>query len=201
VDLVVGGIAAWLIIRAKVAGRSVLDALVMLPLAVPGLILAAGYIAMTVPGSALEFISPARDPFLLLVLAYSVRRLPFVVRGLSAGLEQVPESLEEAARNLGCSRAGTVRRVTVPLVMANIVAAGVLAFAFAMLEVSDSLVLAQQRSDYPITKQVYILFTAGTGDAKHVAAAMGVCGMILLGGTMATASLLLGRRLGAIFRA
>lgn len=200
-DLIFGGMAAWLIVRSRVFGRRLLDALVMLPLAVPGIILAAGYVAMTVPGSLLEGIGPRGNPFLLIVIAYSVRRIPFVVRGVSAGLEQVPESLEEAARNLGSSRMGAARRITLPLIAANFVAAGVLTFAFAMLEVSDSLILAQQQSDFPITKQIYSLYTGATGNDVSVAAALGVYGMVLLGGTMAVATALLGRKLGAIFRA
>ena len=201
VDLVLGFLAAWLIVRSRVLGRRLLDALVMLPLAVPGVILAAGYIAMTVPGSWLESIGPGGRPFAILVIAYSVRRLPFVVRGVSAGLQQVPETLEEAARNLGAGKARAAWRITIPLIAANIIAGGVLTFAFAMLEVSDSLILAQRSADYPITKQIYILFTSGTGEAQNTAAALGVYGMVLLGGTLALASALLGRRLGAIFRA
>jgi len=201
IDLLFGGLAAWLIVRSRVAGSTLLDGLCMLPLAVPGVILAAGYVAMTVPGSPLEGIGPRNNPFAILVIAYSIRRLPFVVRGVSAGLQQVPESLEEAARNLGSSKARTLWRITIPLIAANIVAAGVLTFAFAMLEVSDSLILAQRTPDYPITKQIYILFTSGTGQAANTAAALGVYGMALLGGTLALASALLGRRLGAIFRA
>ncbi|MFW6133821.1 MAG: ABC transporter permease, partial [Planctomycetota bacterium] len=136
IDLGLGGLAAWLIVRTKVAGRRVLDALVMLPLAIPGVILAAGYVAMTVPGSLLEGIGPRGNPFMLIVIAYAVRRIPFVVRGVSAGLQQVPESLEEAARNLGARPHAAARRITLPLISANFVAAGVLTFAFAMLEVS-----------------------------------------------------------------
>lgn len=202
-DLILGTIAAWLIVRSKAVGAWLLDALVMLPLAVPGLILAAGYIAVTVPGSWLAEmgISPAANPFALLVTAYTVRRIPFVVRGASAGLQQVPVSMEEAARNLGSGRFGTVRRITLPLITANLIAAGVLAFAFAMLEVSDSLVLAQTTRSYPITKQIYELYNSGTRDSLYTAAALGVYGMFLLGGTMGLASLLLGKRLGAIFRA
>jgi iron(III) transport system permease protein len=201
VDIVLGGLAAWLIIRTKIFGARALDALVMLPLAVPGVILAAGYIAMTVPGSWLESIGPGGRPFTILVIAYSVRRLPFIVRAVSAGLQQVPESLEEAARNLGSTKFHAAWRITVPLIAANIVAGAVLTFSFAMLEVSDSLILAQRSVDYPITKQIYVLFTSGTGEAMNIAAALGVYGMVLLGGTMALASALLGRRLGTIFRA
>ncbi len=201
VDVVLGCVAAWLIVRSRIWGRGVLDSLAMLPLAVPGLILAAGYIILTVRGSLLESIGPLGNPFGILVIAYSVRRLPFMLRGVAAGLQQVPESLEEAARNLGSRPAGAALRITVPLIAANIIAAGVLTFSFAMLEVSDSLILAQRQVHFPITKMIYELFNAGTPQAVHMAAALGVYGMFLLGGTMALATLLLGRRLGAIFRA
>jgi iron(III) transport system permease protein len=201
VDLALGGLAAWLIVRSRIRGRTLLDGLMMLPLAVPGLILAAGFVAMTAKGTWLESIGPKGNPFVILVVAYSVRRLPFAVRGISAGLEQVPVSLEEAARNLGASRTGAAWRITAPLITANIVAAGVLTFAFAMLEVSDSLILAQVSDFFPITKEIYVKATASNQDALNVASALGVYGMIFLGGTMAVATALLGKRLGAIFRA
>jgi len=201
VDLLLGCLAAWLIVRGRMRGRSLLDALAMLPLAVPGLILAAGYVAMTAPGTALQSIGPAVNPFIILVIAYSVRRLPFVVRGVSSGLQQVGVSLEEAARNLGASPARTAARITAPLIMANIIAAAVLTFAFAVLEVSDSLILAQTQQFYPITKEIYTQATSGNTDAANIAAALGVYGMAFLGGTLAVAAALLGKRLGAIFRA
>ncbi len=201
VDLVLGCLAAWLIVRGRTRGRSVLDALAMLPLAVPGLILAAGYVAMTAPGTMLESIGPTVNPFVILVIAYSVRRLPFVVRGVAGGLQQVSPTLEEAARNLGASPAAAAGRITLPLVAANIIAAAVLTYALAVLEVSDSLILAQTQRFYPITKEIYTQATSGNVDASNIAAALGVYGMIFLGGTLALAGALLGKRLGAIFRA
>lgn len=201
-DIVIGSVAAWIIVRSRIYGRTVLDGLCMLPLAVPGLILAAGYVAMTAQGTWLESIGPTRDPFVILVIAYAIRRLPFVVRSVSAGLQQVPESMEEAARNLGASTLSAGLRITLPLITANIGAAAVLTFAFNMLEVSDSLILAQTREYYPITKQIYQLATStGSMEAVNQAAAMGVYAIILLGVTMGIASLLLGRRLGMVFRA
>ncbi len=201
VDVVVGSIIAWLIVRTRARGRVALDAMAMLPLAVPGLILAAGYVAMTAKGSWWEGIGPTKNPFFILVIAYSVRRLPFVVRGVSAGLQQVPIAMEEAARNLGAGRTTTVLRVTIPLIAASLIAASVLTFSFAMLEVSDSLILAQTEGHYPITKEIYRQATSGNRDAANTAAALGVYGMVLLGGSMAIAGALLGRRLGTIFRA
>jgi iron(III) transport system permease protein len=200
-DMLLGVVIAWLLVRSRIVGRGALDALAMLPLAVPGLILAAGYVALTAWGP-LKGIGPRGNPFVILVVAYAVRRLPFTVRGVAAGLEQVSETLEEAARNLGASRTGAFCRVTLPLIAANAVAAGVLVFTYSMLEVSDSLILAQLPAHYPITKQIYVLATStGSPETQNQAAALGLYGMGLLGATLALAAGLMGKRLGAIFRA
>ncbi|MCY2932298.1 MAG: ABC transporter permease subunit [Planctomycetota bacterium] len=200
-DMLLGVVIAWLLVRSRIVGKTLLDSLAMLPLAVPGLILAAGYVALTAWGP-LKAIGPMGNPFLILVIAYAVRRLPFTVRGVSAGLEQVSETLEEAARNLGASRAGAFCRVTLPLIAANAVAAGVLVFAYGMLEVSDSLVLAQIPAHYPIAKQIYVLATStGSPETANQAAALGLYGMALLGATLALAAAVMGKRLGAIFKA
>jgi iron(III) transport system permease protein len=139
------------------------------------------------------------NPFPLLIVAYAVRRLPYIVRSTVAGLEQTSGELEEAAVNLGASRLTAIRRVIVPLIMANIIAGSLLVFAFSMLEVSDSLLLAQQAKHYPITRMIYD-FTLRLGDGPYIAAAMGMWGMALLTLTLVGASLLLGKKMGAIFR-
>jgi iron(III) transport system permease protein len=134
-----------------------------------------------------------------LVIAYSVRRLPYMVRSVAAGFQQTSVTLEEAAQNLGSSPLRSLRRVTLPLISANLLAGGLLTFAFAMLEVSDSLLLAQKQESYPITKAIYELYQLlGTG--RGVASALGVWAMAFLGVTILGASALLGKRMGALFR-
>jgi iron(III) transport system permease protein len=107
--------------------------------------------------------------------------------------------LEEATQNLGCPPLRTLMKITVPLIMANLLAGALLAFSFAMLEVSDSLILAQRQQDYPITKAIYELYQL-LGDGRLIASALGVWAMCFLGTTMVGASLILGKKLGAIFR-
>jgi iron(III) transport system permease protein len=68
-----------------------------------------------------------------------------------------------------------------------------------MLEVSDSLLLAQQQEDYPMTRAIWDFFNR-LGDGQYVASAMGVWGMALLTGALLGASALLGRKMGALFR-
>ncbi len=199
VDVVLGIAIAYVVVRSKIPGRQLLDFLAMMPLAVPGLVLAFGYLAMSQEGKLFSFINPVRDPTVLLVIAYSVRRLPYVVRSAAAGFQQTSETLEEAAQNLGCPPIKAVFKITLPLIAANLIAGGLLAFSFAMLEVSDSLVLAQKQLFYPITKAILELFQL-LGDGKFIASALGVWAMVFLGVTIMGMSLLLGKKLGALFR-
>lgn len=199
IDIVLGIAIAYVVVRSKIAGRQILDFLAMMPLAVPGIVIAFGYLAMSQEGRFFSFLNPVADPTILLIIAYSVRRLPYVVRSAAAGFQQTSETLEEAAQNLGCPPLKATIKVTLPLIAANLIAGGLLAFAFAMLEVSDSLILAQKQAFYPITKAIMELFQL-LGDGKFIASALGVWAMAFLGVTIVGMSILLGKKLGAIFR-
>lgn len=198
-DLFLGIGIAYVVVRTAFPGRNWLDACAMLPLAVPGLVLAFGYLAMTQEGRLFAFLNPSRDPTALLIIAYAIRRLPYVVRSVAAGLQQTSVALEEAAQNLGAPPLRALRKITLPLISANLLAGGLLAFAFAMLEVSDSLILAQRQSDFPITKAIYELFNL-LGEGRYLASALGVWAMVFLGIALYGASRILGKKLGAMFR-
>jgi iron(III) transport system permease protein len=230
-NLVVGVLVARLLVRTQIRGRWLLDALVMLPLAVPGLVMAFGFVAMSLewpfsgamprPLATLfawlptdvfawlndgplkpfgDILGAEPNPVFLLIIAYAIRRLPYVVRSAAAGLQQTSVELEEAAFNVGAGRWMMTRRIVLPLILANLIAGGLLAFAFAMLEVSDSLILAQRERFYPITKAIYT-FADRLGDGPYVASAMGVWGMALLAVCLLGATMIMGKRMGAIFRA
>jgi len=198
-DIILGIGIAYVVVRTRLPGRQFLDAMAMLPLAVPGLVLAFGYLAMTREGRPLDFLIMGEDPVLILVIAYAVRRLPYVMRSAAAGFQQTSVSLEEAAQNLGCSPIRALRKITLPLISANLIAGGLLAFSFAMLEVSDSLILAEQQQHFPITKAIYALISS-LGNGHHLASALGVWSMVFLGVTIIGAGIILGQKLGALFR-
>lgn len=209
-NLILGLAVAWVVARSRIRLRGLLDSLAMLPLAVPGLVMAFGYLALSsrISHSAFVRAHPALiplfdvrvNPTFFLVVAYAVRRLPYMVRAAVAGLQQTSVTFEEAAANLGAPPHVRLRRIVLPLIAANLIAGVLLTFSFSMLEVSDSLMLAQQAERFPITKTIYELFQLlGTG--RYVAAALGVWAMLFLAVMIVGAGLLLGRRLGAIFRA
>ena len=208
--VLVGLAAAVVIVRSDVPGRGAIDALAMLPLAVPGIVLAFGYLSLSVwlkqkyPAAlgqrgALHFLDVQEAPLVLLVIAYAARRMPYVVRSAVAGLQQTPRDLELAAANLGAGRATVLARITLPLILASLIAGALLAFAFAMLEVGDSLILAQRADAYPITKAILDL-AQRLGDGLYIASALGVWAMVLLTLTILAANSLLGKKMGAAFR-
>ncbi len=212
VAVAIGLAAAVIIVRSNIPGRGVIDSLAMLPLAVPGLVLAFGYLSLSIglkrlwPTSvgsadgALRFLDVQERPMVLLVIAYAARRLPYVARSAVAGLQQTPRDLELAASNLGARRWTVLGRITLPLILANLIAGALLAFSFAMLEVGDSLILAQRAEYYPITKAILDL-AQRLGDGLYIASALGVWAMTLLTLTILSANALLGRQSGAVFRA
>ena len=196
IDIVLGVTIAYLLARKRVPGRGVLDALAMLPLALPGLVLAFGYVA----AFSATPLDARVNPVPLLVIAYAVRRLPYMVRAAYAGFQQTSVALEEAAINLGASPMKTLYQITMPLIFANLIAGAVLSFSFAMLEVSDSLILASKEQYYPITKAIYALL-GRIADGPYIASAMGMLGLLLLAGSLFIAGRFFGRRMGEIFRA
>ena len=198
--LAAGLLIALAAARWKVRFAPLLDVLAMTPLAVPGIVIAFGFLGMSVKYSwAREIFNPVENPLLLLAAAYAIRRLPYVVRSVSSGLEQTPEELENAARNMGAGPFRTLWKITVPLITANLVVGGLFAFSFSMLEVSDSLILAQKAAFFPITRAIFELSQI-LGSGPVTACAFGVWTMLFMAATLAAAGILLGRKIGTIFK-
>ena len=209
-NVILGLGVAWVVVRSTLRVRHLLDALAMIPLAVPGLVMAFGYLSagnwlgnrewVRASPALMNLLDVRVNPTLFLVVAYAVRRLPYMVRAAVAGLQQTSVTLEEAAANLGARPARVLRQVTIPLIAANLIAGVLLVFSFSMLEVSDSLILAQKIEYYPITKTIFELFQL-IGVGRHLASALGLWAMGFLTVTIVGSSLMLGKKLGALFRA
>ncbi|PYL00713.1 MAG: ABC transporter permease [Verrucomicrobia bacterium] len=197
-DLVLGVMIAWLLTRKRVPLAGLLDALAMLPLALPGLVLAFGYVAGF--DFKMRWLNPRDNPTLLLIISYSVRRLPYIVRSAYAGFQQTSVTLEEASANLGASPMRTLGKITLPLVMANLIAGTILTFSFAMLEVSDGLILAMREKYFPITKMIWQVMGRIDPNAPGVACALGVVGMVILTASLLVAGRILGKKTGQLFR-
>ncbi|HEX6036538.1 iron ABC transporter permease [Longimicrobium sp.] len=138
--------AAWLLVRKRVRGRGLVGALVALPWALPGTVLA---IALVYTFNVHQ---PAAGRFVLvgtfaiLPLAYFIRNIPLVTRAALASFRQLDPSLEEAAASLGASRWTAARRVVLPLVLPGLAAGALLAFVTALGEFVASILLYTNRT-------------------------------------------------------
>ena len=145
--------AAYLLSRPATPGRGLLAALVTLPWALPGTVLA---IALATTFSTHQ---PWAGRFVLvgtaviLPLAYFIRNIPLVTRAALTSFRQFDPALEEAAASLGASWATTTRRITLPLVLPGLAAGALLAFVTALGEFVASILL-YTHSTRPISIEI-----------------------------------------------
>jgi molybdate transport system permease protein len=155
--------------RTKYAGRSIVDAMLLLPLVLPPSVVGFFLVVLLgrrgIFGRALEqalglrfVFSPAGA-----VLASAVVALPILVKTAQPSLEAVPRALEDVGRSLGLGRAEVLFRVTLPLAWRGVLAALVLAFARAIGEFGATLMLAGnipgETNTMPI--EIYAAFQEG----------------------------------------
>ncbi|ASJ03352.1 iron ABC transporter permease [Thermococcus profundus] len=164
--------------KAKLA--PVIDSLATIPIAVPGIVIAMSYFFFfsTVPPFKGSTLDPTNllefFPGAALILAYSIRRLPFAARSISAGLQQVHVSLEEASMNLGAGRWKALTSVIIPMIYLNLFGGAMLSFVYCMSETSVGITLGSINSTwYPITAKMKELIIGAVGSA-NLAAALGV---------------------------
>lgn len=171
-DIVLGTAIAYLILRTRLPGRRLLDTTASAALAIPGLVLAIGYLRLF-RGVTLPFTeTPVIELWLLIMLAYAVRRLPYALRACMAALQQVHVSLEEAALGLGAGRLRTIRRVVVPLMAGGMLAGFVTSFITAAVELSATIMLTSAQSQAPMSYGIYLYMQSIAG--RGPGAALGV---------------------------
>ena len=173
----IGVLAGVLVVRRRVRGSGMIEALLALPWAVPGTVFAIALAA------AFSTDSPATLRFVLvgtlwlLPLAYLVRNLPITSRAILAGFRRLDPAMQEAAASLGAGRARTLGRVTLPLLRPALVAGATLAFVTAFGDFVTSIMLYTYDTR-PISLE--ILSSLRQSDVG-VAAAYGVVLMLVSG--------------------
>ena len=177
IDVVLGAAIAYLVLRTKLIGREWLDWAASAALAVPGVVLGIGYLR-TFYGVQLPDGRPLATLWIMIVLALAIRRLPYALRACYAALQQISVSLEEAAENLGATKARTVRRVVVPLMTGGILAGFISSFSTAAVELSATLMLVNSSSDAPLAYGLYVFMQSPAG--RGPGAALGIIAVVLV---------------------
>jgi iron(III) transport system permease protein len=170
IDVVIGTAIAYLILRTRLPARQWLDFAASAAIAVPGIVLAIGYLR-TFQGVEIAGL-PITQTWLLIMLAYAVRRMPYALRSCMAALQQINVSLEEAAEMLGASQWRTVRRIVIPLMAGGILAGFVSSFITAAVELSATILLVVKESQAPMSYGIYLYMQSLAG--RGPGAALGV---------------------------
>jgi iron(III) transport system permease protein len=223
----------------KIINLRILEIFSTMPFAVPGIVLAVGYLTFFSSVTSLwgflpeEFdLLPIIGPFtsiirnallsipdspfemrftsfwFILIVSYSVRRMPYAVQSSKAVLRQIHESLEEASHNLGAATITTLTRITIPLMASGVLAGGILTFITSFTEVSTSIMITPINAPFrpffsfsnhsdPLTKGIYD--EIGRGGDIMPAGFMGLVQLLVATIGMAITQKILGEKTGTAF--
>jgi iron(III) transport system permease protein len=182
IAVLLGAVIGWIDLRTLIPGRKLLDYAALIPLGLPGIVVAVALIQFWLAMPLALYGTLA-----ILLLAYVGRYIPLGVRAANTSLRQVDPSLEESAQILGASWAVTMREVTLPLIRPGLFAGWLLVFVPVIQELSASILLFSSSS---ITLAVAVYNLYETGYIEPVAA-LAIINMIIIG-----IAILIANRLG-----
>ena len=165
VATLLGAPIGYIVTRHRGVLSTGLDMIGMVPFAVSGTVLAIGLIIAFNSGVLI-----LTGGWLILVIAYVVRKLPFSIRSSSAIVHQIEPSLEEASINLGMSPLRTFVTLTVPLMASGLIGGMILVWITAASELSSTIVLYTSRWS-TMTVRMYHFLEGGEGAGSASAAA------------------------------
>ncbi len=173
ITMLAGVVVSYVIVKMKVRGKGILEFLGMLPFSVPGSVIALGVI-LAWSG---KFGINLYNTVWIILIAYIARYMAFSLKANSAALEQVHDSLIEAARASGATMAQALRDVVVPLVRPGMVAAFFLIFLPALRELTVSVLLYG-----PTTRTIGVaIYTLNEdGETVYSAALAGIALVIIV---------------------
>ena len=208
--VILATLAGYVANRKKFRGQTAFDTLVTIPIAIPGIVLGIGYITMFGDSKVLEFhrfgidfdghignvvltLNPITYAPILLVISYTIRKFPFTVRAVYAGLQQTDRVLEESAANMGAGKVRVIAEIIIPLIALNIVGVALVSLVYNMSEVSTTLILITDNTHGTLTWKM----SDSNGKIGELAA-IGVFLMILQSLSLLVTNLLLKNRAEAI---
>ena len=174
-----GSLVGWIDLRTALRGRKLLDYASLIPLGLPGIVVAVALIQFW-----LRVPLPIYGTLLIILLAYTGRYVPLGVRSANAAFRQIDPSLEETARVTGAGWLRTFRSVTLPLARPGLVAGWLLVFVPALQELSASILLFSSGS-ITLAVAVYNLYETG---ALEAVAALAIVTMLIITATVAAAT-------------
>lgn len=179
IAVMLGAVIGWIDLRTSIPGRKFLDYASLIPLGLPGIVMAVALIQFWLAMPLALY-----GTLMILLLAYVGRYIPLGVRAANASLRQVDSSLEESAKILGASWLTTMREITLPLIRPGLFAGWLLVFVPVIQELSASILLFSSSS---ITLAVAVFNLYETGYIEPVAA-LAIVNMVIIGIAIALAA-------------
>jgi sulfate/thiosulfate transport system permease protein len=175
INIVMGTLIAWVLVRDEFRGKGVVNSLIDLPFALPTIV--AGLTLLALYGPESPFGINAAYTQVGLVMALLFVTLPFVVRAVQPVLMELDRDMEEASESLGASRFTTFRRIVLPNLRPAILAGAGLAFARAIGEFGAVVLIS---GNIPFETQVSSVFIFTQVESNNLAAAAAISVVLLV---------------------
>lgn len=192
VNIVMGTLVAWVLVRDDFVGRRVLEVVIDLPFALPTIVAGLVLLSLYGPSSPLHVNLAASRQGVFLALLFVT--LPFVVRTVQPVLIELDRDMEEAAASLGASRFTTFRRIILPNLLPAISAGAALSFARALSEYGATVLIS---GNIPLKTEVASVAIINQIEGDHQAGAAAVATVLLVVALLVIVGLDLLQRLAA----
>jgi sulfate transport system permease protein len=167
-NAVLGTITAWVLVRDDFRGKTIVNAIIDLPFALPTIVAGLTLLALYGPTSPVGIdVAFSRTA---IVLALMFVTLPFVVRTVQPVLQELDPEIEEAAHSLGASHTRTFVRVILPNILPGILSGVALAFAKAVGEFGSLVIITGNIPFETEVSSVHIYGRIESGDSSGAAA-------------------------------
>jgi sulfate/thiosulfate transport system permease protein len=175
VNVVIGTVIAWVLVRDHFWGKRLLDVIIDVPFALPTIVAGLVLLSLYGPNSPIGLNWANTEKAVFLALAFVT--LPFVVRTVQPVLEELEHDVEEAASSLGANRLTVFRRIILPSLVPAIAAGAALAFARAIAEYGSLVLLS---GNLPFRTEVVSVRVVGFIEGGNPAAAAAVASLMLV---------------------
>ena len=147
--VVFGIMISYLAVRKRSALTSTVDTLTMLPYIIPGSVLGIAFLyAFAKPPLALT------GTAMIIIIALTVRRMPYTIRSSTAIIGQISPSIEEASVSLGASELRSFGEITVPMMLPGVLSGAIMSWVTVISELSSSIMLYRANSQ-TLTVSIY----------------------------------------------
>src|SRR3954454_6010193 len=182
VNVVMGTVIAWVLVRDRFPGKAILDVVIDIPFALPTIV--AGLVLLSLYGPQSPMGINVANTRVAVFLALAFVTLPFIVRTVQPVLEELEADVEEASASLGASRLTTFRRIILPSLVPAIAAGAALSFARGISK-SGSLVrlsgILPNRTEVASVRVLTYIENGDSTSAAAVAALMLIVALVAIG--------------------